>query len=241
MNETIAMNVASREVGVVGDWKVRIVRRETVPPAVGRVEAVLVTQMVLGVTQKVRGVVVAQDGTGSRVVKVGMIGVVRVVRVRVALLVRRVVSGSRVVKVGMIGVVRVVRVRVEMMVRRVVSGSRAVRVGMDVAGMIAGNDMKMSRKPKPSGAAPTFLQRRVHESTGRTSPSVIDQIDPNRWSTRVPFVVDGLEMTNGATCPELLVVAREVRMPIRFPHHRRWTNPLRVRFVRPSEIVGLNL
>jgi hypothetical protein len=212
MNETIAMNVASREVGVVGDWKVRIVRRETVPPAVGRVEAVLVTQMVLGVTQKVRGVVVAQDGTGSRVVKVGMIGVVRVVRVRV-----------------------------EMMVRRVVSGSRAVRVGMDVAGMIAGNDMKMSRKPKPSGAAPTFLQRRVHESTGRTSPSVIDQIDPNRWSTRVPFVVDGLEMTNGATCPELLVVAREVRMPIRFPHHRRWTNPLRVRFVRPSEIVGLNL
>jgi hypothetical protein len=212
MNETIAMNVASREVGVVGDWKVRIVRRETVPPAVGRVEAVLVTQMVLGVTQKVRGVVVAQDGTGSRVVKVGMIGVVRVVRVRV-----------------------------EMMVRRVVSGSRAVRVGMDVAGMIAGNDMKMSRKPKPSGAAPTFLQRRVHESTGRTSPSVIDQIDPNRWSTRVPFVVDGLEMTNGATCPELLVVAREVRMPIRFPHHRRWTNPLRVRFVRPSAIVGLNL
>ena len=205
------MNVASREVRVVGDWKVRIVRRETVAPAVGRVEAVLVTQKVIGVTQKVLGVVVAQDGTGSRVVRVGMIGVVRVVRVRV-----------------------------EMMVRRVVSGSRVARVGMDVAGMIAGNDVKMSRKPKPSGAAPTSLRRRVRESTGRTSPSVIDRIAPNRWSTRVPFVVDGLEMTNGATWPELLVVAREVRMPIRFPHHRRWTNPLRVRFVRPSEIVGLN-
>ena len=162
--------------------------------------------------------VVVRVVSGSRVVRVAMIDVVRVVRVRVVRVVVRVVSGSRVVRVAMIDVVRVVRARV-------------VRDAM-----IAVIDAMRFHRPRRSVVAPMFSPRRALANTEKTNRLVIAPNVRNRLLTRARFAGDVRIEATRRTAAEATSVVNDVRMLIHFRHHRRLMRHWRVKFVMQWEI-----
>jgi len=152
---------------------------------------------------------VVRVGSGSRVVKVGMNVVARVVMTAVRVVRAattgevRVVSGSRVVKVGMNVVARVVTI----VVVRVGSGSRVARAAMTVVVHVAmGNVMTavrdsvtiamMRQSLRRSSVARRCSRVRARASTVKTNRLPTAKIGMSVSSTRARFVASAFGVAN---------------------------------------------
>jgi len=204
-----------------------------VKTGVGRVvSGSRVVKVGMNVVARVVTIVVGRVVSGSRVVRVVMIAVVSGVG--------RVVSGSRVVKVGMNVVARVVTI----VVGRVVSGSRVARAVMTVVVHVAmGNVMTavrdsvtiamMRQSPRRSSVARRCSRVRARASTAKTNRLPTAKIGMSVSSTRARFVASAFGVANPSARSAGrggIEVARrsQHRLRLRIPWRGKYGKPLAI-------------